>query len=97
MPRRPRRVREPIQVYLDRSERAQLDRLAKALGVSRAEVLRRGLQAVADAEGRSVYDAVEAMIGLDFPGAPADLAVRHDRHLEKKVSERRTPSRRRRS
>ena len=41
-----REVREPIQVYLSSEERAELDRTAKALGVSRSEVLRRGIEAL---------------------------------------------------
>jgi hypothetical protein len=39
-------VREPIQVYLTPEERAELDRVARDLGVSRSEVLRRGISAV---------------------------------------------------
>jgi hypothetical protein len=39
----PKRVREPIQVYLTGEERTELDRLAAAMGVSRSEVLRRGV------------------------------------------------------
>jgi hypothetical protein len=39
-------VREPIQVYLTPEERAELDRAAAAMGVSRSEVLRRGISAV---------------------------------------------------
>lgn len=46
-------VREPIQVYLTPEERAELDRAALAMGVSRSEVLRRGIAAV---EGRRRYD-----------------------------------------
>jgi hypothetical protein len=42
----PRRVREPIQVYLSEDERAQLDRAAQRLGVSRSEALRRGIAAL---------------------------------------------------
>lgn len=90
-------VREPIQVYLDRSERAELDRLATKLGVSRAEVLRRGIQAVAGAQARSVYDAMDRLIGTDFPGAPIDLAERHDDYLAGETTKGRRPSRRRRS
>ena len=41
-----KRVREPIQVYLTEEERAELDRLAGALGVSRSEALRRGVEAL---------------------------------------------------
>ncbi|MDZ7781216.1 MAG: CopG family transcriptional regulator [Gemmatimonadota bacterium] len=39
-------VREPIQVYLTPEERAELDRVALAMGVSRSEALRRGIAAV---------------------------------------------------
>ncbi len=41
------RVREPIQTYLTAAERAELDRVAKELGVSRSEALRRGIRALA--------------------------------------------------
>lgn len=41
-------VREPIQVYLTAQERDVLDRCAAELGVSRSEVLRRGLRAVGE-------------------------------------------------
>lgn len=41
------KVREPIQVYLSTAERERLDRVAERLGVSRSEVLRRGLDEVA--------------------------------------------------
>jgi len=40
------RVREPIQVYLTGVERAELDRRARELGISRSEALRRGIQAL---------------------------------------------------
>lgn len=43
----PKSVREPIQVYLTAEEREELDRAARELGVSRSEVLRRGVSAVA--------------------------------------------------
>jgi predicted transcriptional regulator len=41
------RVREPILVYLSSAERERLDRVARRMGVSRSEVLRRGLDEVA--------------------------------------------------
>lgn len=40
-------VREPIQTYLTEAERAELDRTATDLGVSRSEALRRGIRALA--------------------------------------------------
>lgn len=36
-------VREPIQVYLTPDERAELDGAARDMGLSRSEVLRRGI------------------------------------------------------
>jgi hypothetical protein len=41
-----KRVREPIQAYLTAAERAALDQVAARLGISRSEVLRRGIRAV---------------------------------------------------
>ena len=38
-----KKVREPIQVYLTADERSDLDDLAMDLGLSRSEVLRRGI------------------------------------------------------
>lgn len=52
-------IREPIQVYLTPDERAELDRTAKALGVSRSEVLRRG----------SAYGAIGS-VGCTIGGNP---------------------------
>jgi hypothetical protein len=80
--RRPKTVREPIQVYLDRDERAILDRVAEETGLSRAEVLRRGLRGfAAEQGGRSpMLEFMEWMAQQDFD-LPADLAERHDDYL----------------
>ena len=82
MPRKsPRRVREPIQVYLDVDERALLDRVAAETGLSRAEILRRGLrQFAAEHPGvRSpMLEFMESLRDVDFP---ADLSERHDDYL----------------
>jgi len=40
------KVKEPIQVYLAPEDRALLDGAARVSGMSRAEVLRRGIRAV---------------------------------------------------
>ncbi len=74
-------VREPIQVYLTVEERAELDRLASTHGISRAEVLRRGIRsfAVQTAAGHSpVLNLMDELEGDDWP---ADLASSHDDHL----------------
>jgi hypothetical protein len=81
--KRPRAVREPIQVYLDTDERAMLDRVASEAGLSRAEVLRRGLRAYAveqSSERSPMLEFMEWMKQQDFD-LPADLAERHDDYL----------------
>ena len=45
----PRAVREPVQVYLDPDDRKLLDSLARPTGLSRAEILRRGIRSLAAA------------------------------------------------
>jgi hypothetical protein len=81
----PRRVREPVQVYLDPQDRELLEVLAARTGLPRAEVLRRGLRQLADhvlterAPGWSL-DALAGALG-DDPGLPTDLAARHDGYL----------------
>ena len=45
-------VREPVQVYLAGPDRLLLDRVAEKSGLSRAEVLRRGVRRMAAARAR---------------------------------------------
>jgi hypothetical protein len=80
-PKKTRVVREPLQVYLARDERALLDQLARETGLSRAEVLRRGLRSLAaELQGAAspMLDLVNELAADDWP---ADLALRHDAHL----------------
>ncbi len=49
---KPRRVAEPVQVYLDPADRDRLDRLTERLEATKSDVLRRGLEAL-DAMTRS--------------------------------------------
>jgi hypothetical protein len=85
MARKPtRRVREPIQVYLDADERALLDRVASESGLSRAEVLRRSLRryAVEQRSGRSpMLEFLDYMESRQDLNLPADLSERHDDYL----------------
>jgi len=74
-------VREPIQVYLTAEERTELDRLALAEGISRAEVLRRGIRSYAleSAAGDSpMLHLITELKGNDWP---ADVALDHDDFL----------------
>jgi hypothetical protein len=82
MVRKPPRVREPVQVYLDERDRALLEDLARQTGVSRAELLRRGLRKLAgDALGaRAPGWSLDVLIG-SLPDGPSDLSVRADDYL----------------
>ena len=98
VPPRANRVREPIQVHLTRAERAALDRLARELGVSRAEVLRRGMEMLARHRPRSFHDVFDALVGtFSSPSAPTDLAERHDDHAPDDLERRSSRFRRRSS
>ena len=61
-PRRPARVAEPVQVYLEAAERDRLDRLTERLGTTKSDVLRRGLEALeaqTGAPGRPLGELAE--------------------------------------
>ena len=96
-------VREPVQVYLAGPDRALLDRVAKKAGVSRAEVLRRGVRRMA-AEVLSDENPMLSFIA-DMASAksssrvPSDAAERHDVYLTeraKRVAKRPRKARRKR-
>lgn len=71
----PRRLREPIQVYLSPEERAELDRAAHALGVSHSEALRRGIQAISGAQPSGAFrDLVDGGY-LTSPTTPPGAAA----------------------
>lgn len=82
----PPRVREPVQVYLDSSDRERLERLTGQLEATKSDVLRRGL----DALERQLFDPDRhpalRLVGLfDGPEVPfaegGDPARDHDRVL----------------
>jgi len=79
------KVREPVQVYLDRTDRSLLEEVAERTGLSRAEILRRGLRRVArelleEGEPGAAFERLIGALG-DDPPLPADLAARHDAYL----------------
>lgn len=82
---RPARVREPVQVYLDSADRDLLNRLAARTGLSRAELLRRGVRQLAEREltDRAPGWSLERLTGVlgNDPGLPRDLSARHDLYL----------------
>lgn len=79
--KRPRAVREPIQVYLTSDERSLLDGLAAQAGLSRAEVLRRGIRSFASERAGGGSPFLDFLVSLTGDDWPADLAERHDDHL----------------
>ncbi len=84
MPKPPRRVREPVQVYLDAEDRAILREIAERTALPQAEVLRRGLRRLAaDLTDNPPGASLDRLIGaLGSAGnLPADLAGRHDEYL----------------
>lgn len=97
-----RRVGEPVQVYLDAVERQRLERLARQLGATKSDVLRRGLEALdRQASDPAAHPALQ-IIGLtdrEAVGGPGyDVAREHDRYLAETeaASWARRPTRRRR-
>ena len=82
------RVREPLQVYITSDERRLLDHMAKETGLSRAEVLRRGLRSFAreqPAENSPMLKFIQDMRGGDWP---ADIGRNHDKYLEEAYLDR---------
>jgi hypothetical protein len=81
----PKMVKEPIQVYLDRDDRAILDRASAAAGISRAEVLRRGLRSFAAQEQHGegpMMRFMRKMAESEWPAdTPSDLGLNHDKYL----------------
>jgi len=82
MPRKIAKVREPVQVYLDRHDRDLLEELARETGLSRAELIRRGLRKLAGEElaARRPGSSLEVLAGSLGEG-PSDLSTRLDDYL----------------
>ena len=83
---RPKRVAEPVQVYLDPADRVRLERLAADLAATKSDVLRQGLKALEqqlmDPESHPALKLI-GMAGA-HPRRPApkyDSAKEHDRFL----------------
>jgi hypothetical protein len=85
MKRKKRAVAEPVQVYLEASDRERLERLSRELDTTKSDVLRQGLAAME----RQVFDPashpVLRLIGIattERPGLPPfDVGSDHDEEL----------------
>ena len=80
-----RRVREPVQVYLEAADRDLLDEITQRTGLPKAEILRRGLRqfatlTLADSPPGSSLNRIVGVLGADA-SIPPDLAARHDEYL----------------
>jgi Ribbon-helix-helix protein, copG family len=72
--------KSPFQVYLDARDGSLLERLAKRLGLSKAETLREALRRWA-VELDAPHDPLIGLIGsFDDQAAPTDLSTRHDEY-----------------
>lgn len=80
----PKRVAEPIQVYLDHDQRARLERLAAQLDTTKSGVLRQALEAlereVTDPAAHPALQLIGMAPGARAPGrvAEPDPARDHD-------------------
>ncbi|MDP9179472.1 MAG: CopG family transcriptional regulator [Gemmatimonadota bacterium] len=79
------RVSEPVQVYLDRGQRRRLERLADELGLSKSDVVRRGLEALESQIADPTEHPALRIIGIatgEKPNATGyDVSREHDRFL----------------
>ena len=79
-PRPAKGVREPVQVYLEPDDRDLLNRLAAENGLSKAEVLRRGMRSFA--REQSGASPMLAFIAESQTGTwPDSVSARHDEIL----------------
>jgi hypothetical protein len=68
----------PFQIYLDTRDAALLERLARRLGLSKAETMREALRRWA-VDLDAPHDPLLGLIGsLDEAQMPTDLSTRHD-------------------
>ncbi len=76
-------LKKPVQVYLGQRHLNILSQLVEKLSISRAEVLRRGLESLAREVIPAKEDPAWQLIGLmgEDTDSPGDLSVNHDKYL----------------
>lgn len=86
----PRRVREPVQAYLEADDSELLASLAERLSISKAEVIRQGIRRMAQELelAQRPGAGLSGLLGsLDAASdVPTDLAARHDEYLYAEAS-----------
>lgn len=87
-PSSPAKVREPVQVYLETDDSALLARLAALSGLSKAEVMRRGMRAFA--REQHLESPMLRFVAESASGEwPAGVAADHDAVLAESYTGRR--------
>jgi hypothetical protein len=76
-PRKPSVVREPVQVYLAGDDVSLLFRLTTETGLSKAEILRRGLRSFGALHG-GVSPMLQFVDEADAQGWGENIAAQHD-------------------
>jgi Arc/MetJ-type ribon-helix-helix transcriptional regulator len=93
------RVREPVQVYLDGLQRRRLERMAGQLGLTKSDVVRRGLEALerqlADPADHPALRIIGIAVAESAADAGYDVAREHDRYLAESEEESWKPAKRR--
>ena len=91
-PRPAAAVREPVQVYLAADDRDLLNRLAEETGLTKAEILRRGVRSFAR-EQTGTSPMLRFVAESPAEGWPDAIAADHDEAL---AEEYRAPTKKRR-
>jgi hypothetical protein len=82
---KPKRVAEPVQVYLERPDAIRLGQLADQLDATKSDVLRRGLLALERELQDPAHHPALGVIGIagagSRPPVTYDVAREHDRFL----------------
>jgi hypothetical protein len=80
-----RRVKEPVQVYLDAVDRQRLERMARQFGATMSDVLRQALEVLEHQMSDPAAHPALQIIGVadrERAGGPGyDVAREHDRYL----------------
>lgn len=81
----PKRIAEPVQVYLDTTDRARLDRLTAHLATTKSDVLRQALEALELRVTDPAEHPALRIIGIAGSATQTsddyDIAREHDRYL----------------
>jgi hypothetical protein len=84
VPKKPKRVREQVVVYLDRQDRALLEQMAEETGLAKTELFRRGLRRLAEEalQAKKPGSSLAYLISTATPDPfPPDVSERHDHYL----------------